>query len=272
MTAANQPLVSIIVNNYNYGRFLPGCLDALLAQTYKNIEIVCVDAFSKDESRAIFTAYAQKDPRIKLVFTEKFEPFPAVTYNYGFLNSSGDLIAMADPDDISLPQRIELQVKYLLANPDVGVCGTNCREFNDHQDILVETTVERNVSLAAPPARNPSLMLRKDCLARFGMWNWKCEFAADFEWLYRFYSNGVKFHIIPECCLMYRYAYGGNVSVTKRLNQALKLALFRTYFGLKMLNQVEFSWWRVTFRNYLSCAKQIVQFIGQRISAKKRSA
>lgn len=266
----NKPLVSIVVINYNNGRYLPQCMDSLLAQTYQNIEIVAVDALSTDDSRSILTAYAAKDQRIKLVFTEKYEPFPAVTYNYGFLNSSGDFIAVADSDDISLSHRIELQVNYLLSHPDVGVCGTNCREFNENQDILVETTVEKNVRLAAPPARNPTLMLRKDCLARFGLFNWKCEYAADFEWLYRFYSNGIKFHILEESCLMYRYAYGGNVSVTKRLNQSLKLAALRTYFGVKLFNRLGFSWWRVTFRNYLSCAKQIAIFLRARLLSKTR--
>ena len=252
------PLVSIIVNNYNHARYLRECLDSLITQTYENIEIIAVDAFSSDDSRLIFQEYARKDARIKLVFCENYEQYPAVTYNLGFLHAAGDLIAIADPDDISLARRIELQVAFLTSNPDVGVCGTHCREFNDKQDILIETTVETNIESAAPPARNPTLMLRKDCLARHGMWNWKCEFAADFEWLYRFYCGGVKFHIIDECCLMYRYAHGGNVSVHRRFNQSLKLALFRTYFGIRLFNRVGIKWWSVTIRTYLSCLKQLI--------------
>lgn len=253
-----NPLVSIVVNNYNQAPYLRECMESLISQTYRNIEIIAVDAFSSDDSREILEEYAARDSRVKLVYCTQYEPFPAITYNLGFLNTTGDFIAIADPDDISLSRRIELQVEFLLANPDVGVCGTNCREFNKNQDILVETTVEKNVRNAAPPARNPTLMLRKECLAKFGMWNWKCEYAADFEWLYRFYCGGVKFHILKECCLMYRYSHGSNVSTHKRLNQTLKLAKFRTIFGIRLFNQVGLNWWKMTISTYLYSVKQLV--------------
>ncbi len=241
-----EPLVSIVVNNYNYGRYLPDCLNALLSQSYQNIEIIAVDALSTDDSRAILQEYAARDKRIKLVFCEKHEQYPAITYNLGFLKATAEFIAVNDADDVSLNDRIERQVQYLLSHPDVGVCGTNCREFNENQDVLVETTVEKNVAGAASPARTPVLMFRRELLARHGMWNWKCEYAADFEWLYRWYCGGVKFHILEECCLMYRSAHGGNVSVTKVINQTLKLALFRTYFGVRLLRAVGVGWWRMT--------------------------
>lgn len=266
----DEPLVSIIVSNYNYGKYLRMCLDALIAQTYRNIEIVGVDAFSTDDSRAIFEEYAAKDARIKLVFCQRYEKYPSVTYNMGFLRSTGEFIAIADPDDISLRHRIEHQVRYLLSHPEIDVCGTNCREFNDEQDILVVTTVERNVQNAAPPARNPSLMLRKDCLARHGLWNWRCEMAADFEWLYRFYCGGAKFHILEECCLMYRYAYGTNISSTRRLNQTLKLALFRTYFGVRLFRSVGFRWWRTVFSTYLYAIKQFALYLRTVVSPKPK--
>jgi glycosyltransferase involved in cell wall biosynthesis len=261
----DEPLVSIIVSNYNYGKYLRTCLDALTAQTYRNIEIVGVDAFSADESRAIFEEYASKDVRIKLVFCPRYEKYPSVTYNMGFLHSKGEFIAIADPDDISLSHRIEQQVRYLLAHPEIDVCGTNCREFNDDQDVLVVTTVERNVQNAAPPVRNPSLMLRKACLAKHGLWDWRCEMAADFEWLYRFYCGGAKFHILEECCLMYRHAYGTNVSSTRSLNQTLKLALFRTYFGVQLFRSVGFRWWRMTFITYLYASKLLAIWLRSQI-------
>lgn len=243
---SETPLVSIVVNNYNQGRYLPDCLNGLLAQTHQNIEIIAVDALSTDDSRAILRDYAARDKRIKLVLCEQYEAFPAITYNLGFLNATAEFIAVNDADDISLSDRIERQLDYLLSHSDVDACGTNCREFNENQDVLVETTVEKNVARAAPPVRNPSLMFRKNLLAKHGLWNWRCEFAADFEWLYRWYCGGVKFYIIEDCCLMYRYAHGGNVSVNKGVNQALKLALFRTLFGARLLGHVGTGWWRMT--------------------------
>lgn len=246
----SAPLVSIVVNNYNNERYLKECLDSLIAQTYRNIEIVVVDAYSSDNSRALLDEYAERDARIKLVYTESYVKYPAITYNLGFLNCSGDFIAVNDADDVSMPTRIEKQLNYLLAHPDIGVVGCNCVEFNDSMERVVLTTVEKNVRNAAPPARNPSLMFRKTVAAAHGMWRWQCEYAADFEWLYRWYAAGVRFFLLEEPLIRYRYSHGGNISNSRALNQSVKIAVFRTIFGFRMLKSTGLRWWLQTLFSY----------------------
>ena len=102
----SQICVSVVVNNFNNEQFLHSCLNSLLEQTHRNIEIVVVDAFSTDSSRRVIDEFAEKDQRIKKVYCESYEEFPAVTYNMGFLNCSGKYIVINDPDDISMPNRI----------------------------------------------------------------------------------------------------------------------------------------------------------------------
>jgi len=245
----DKPLVSIVVNNYNNELYLSECLEGLLSQTYHNIEIVVVDAFSSDGSRQIIDAYAKRDSRVKRVYCSAYEKYPAITYNLGFLNCQGDYMAINDPDDVSMPKRIEAQINYLLNNPEVDVVGCNCYEFNADYNELVETTVEKNVVSAASPARNPSLMFRKEVMAKHGFWRWQCEYAADFEWLYRWYTAGVRFYILPQAYLRFRKAYGTNISTTKTINQSVKLALFGTWFGLRLLGKVGFKWWWITAKN-----------------------
>jgi len=245
-----RPLVSILVNNFNNEKYISECIESLLSQTYDNIEIVIVDAYSTDSSRLIIDSYAKLDSRIKKVYCKSYERYPAITYNLGFLNCSGEYIAINDPDDISLPERIEAQINFLLANSSIGVVGCNCFEFNENMKILIETTVEKNILYAAPPVRNPCLMLRKEVLARHGLWRWQSEYAADFEWLFRFYVGGVKFYILNTPYVMYRKSHGTNISQSKLFNQGLKVAIFRTWFGLKLINKVGFNWWFATLRNY----------------------
>jgi len=244
-----KPLVSVVVNNYNNGLYIGACLESLLLQTYQNIEIVVVDAFSSDDSRSIINSYADKDFRIKKVYCNSYEQYPAITYNLGFLNCSGGFIAINDPDDISMSNRIEAQANYLLHNPAVDAVGCNCFEFNDEFNILVETTVEKNVQNAAPPVRNPCLMLRKEVLAAHGLWKWQCEYAADFEWLLRFYAGGVKFYNLQTPYVKYRKS-ASNISSTKLFNQGLKVAKFRTLYGLILFRQVGLAWWYATLRTY----------------------
>lgn len=245
----NPPLVSVVVNNYNNERYLRDCLDSLIGQSYKNIEMVVVDAFSTDGSRTLLDSYALLDSRIKLVYSDSYIKYPAISYNLGFLSCSGEFIAVNDPDDISMPTRIEKQLNYLLLNDKNDVVGCNCIEFNDSMERTVITTAEDNIKNAAPPARNPSLMFRKIVIARHGMWRWQCEYAADFEWLYRWYSSGVSFFIIQEPLIRYR-SHGGNISNSRAINQALKLAIFRTYFGFKLIKSSGLRWWSRTLSSY----------------------
>ena len=76
----NSPLVSIVVNNYNNEKYLKDCVEALLRQTYRNIEIVIVDAFSTDKSRELINKFAHYDSRIKPIFTDSYKKYPQVSH------------------------------------------------------------------------------------------------------------------------------------------------------------------------------------------------
>ena len=241
--------MSIVVNNYNNERYLSDCLDNLIAQTYKNIEIVVVDALSTDKSRELIKRYIDRDSRIKKIFTNAYEKYPANTYNLGFLNCSGDFIAINDPDDISMPSRIEKQLSFLLKNPKVDAVGCNVIEFNEKIERVISTTVKKNIISASPPVRNPTIMFKKIVMAKHGMWRWQNEYASDFEWLYRWYTSKVTFSIIEEPLVRYRYAHGKNISTNYKIEQAKKLAKFRIFFGFKLIKEVNFIWWITTLKN-----------------------
>ena len=93
-------------------------------------------------------------------------------------------------------------------------------------------------------------MFRKSVAAAHGLWRWQCEYAADFEWLYRWYTSGVRFLILEEPLIRYRYSHGGNISNVHALNQSVKVAIFRTYFGLKMFKLSGVRWWLATSSSY----------------------
>ncbi len=245
-----NPRVSVVVNNYNNEQYLRDCLEGLVNQTYDNIEIVIVDALSTDNSRKIIDEYATKHKNIKTIYTETYIKYPAISYNLGFLNCTGDFIAINDPDDISLKTRIEKQLEYLLDNLNIDVVGSNVIEFNENLERVIYTTVKENVRNAYPPARNPTLMFRKSLMAYHGFWRWQSEYAADFEWLYRWYSSGVTFYIIQEPLVKYRYSHGGNLSNNFATSQTYKLAIFRTKFGLKMIRTFSVFWWIKTLDTY----------------------
>jgi glycosyltransferase involved in cell wall biosynthesis len=111
----NKPLVSILIDNYNYGRFLSKAIDSALNQEYQNLEVIVVDDGSTDGSRKIIESYGE---RIKPVLKENGGQSSA--FNAGFAVSKGEIICLLDSDDIFGPQKIERITATYAKNPDVG--------------------------------------------------------------------------------------------------------------------------------------------------------
>ena len=91
---ANELRVSIIINNYNYDRFLAQAIDSALNQTYPNIEVIVVDDGSTDSSRQIITSYGDA---IKPVLQPNSKQ--GIAFNNGFNHSTSDIINFLDADD-----------------------------------------------------------------------------------------------------------------------------------------------------------------------------
>jgi len=109
-----RPLVSVIIDNYNYGRYLKQAIDSVLSQAYQNIEVVVVDDGSTDDSPTILAEYGG---RIKAVLKSNGGQSSAL--NAGFANSSGQIICLLDSDDWFFAEKVERVVEYFEANATV---------------------------------------------------------------------------------------------------------------------------------------------------------
>ena len=102
-------LISIIVPVYNVESYLPTCIESLVNQTYRNIEIVLVDDGSPDNCPALCDLYAAKDSRIKVI--HKTNGGQSDARNFGLAEASGEYIMFVDSDDIIVPYAVEEAVK-----------------------------------------------------------------------------------------------------------------------------------------------------------------
>ena len=112
----DNPLVSVIVPNYNYSQYLENCLNSILNQNYSNLEIIFVDDGSNDRSVTIAEEFGE---RVK-VFVQEHQGVNAAR-NLGIKNATGTYIALCDSDDVWLPEKIELQVNFLESNGEFGL-------------------------------------------------------------------------------------------------------------------------------------------------------
>lgn len=116
--------ISVIIPVYNAEKYIAGCLDALCAQTFGDIEVLCVDDGSTDGSGSILAEYAGKDPRIR-VFSQA-NAGPAVARNLGLKNAGGRYVMFCDADDSYRPDCCERMLRTMTEKrPDVAVC--RCR-------------------------------------------------------------------------------------------------------------------------------------------------
>ena len=125
---AEQPLVSVIVAAYNVERYLPAALESVLAQTYKNLEILVVDDGSTDKTPGICDTYARKDSRIRVIHKENGGLSDA--RNAALPVASGDYIAYLDGDDRMQPCMIEAMVRACLLT-DAPVAAVKYRAVRE---------------------------------------------------------------------------------------------------------------------------------------------
>lgn len=125
----NDALVSIIVPVYNVEKYLPKCLDSLICQTYKNIEIICVNDGSPDNSLAILEAYAKKDERIRIISQENKGASEA--RNNALNNANGEYIMFVDGDDWVDTDTIEIAFNTLKEHNADVVMWDYVREFEN---------------------------------------------------------------------------------------------------------------------------------------------
>lgn len=133
-----KPLVSIIVPIYNVERYLGRCLDSIEKQTYFDIEIICVEDCSSDDSLQILADY-QTHPRIKVIYHDKNQGLGAAR-DTGIKNSSGQYIVFVDSDDYIAPDYIQNYVEVFAENVDIVIGGY--------------TRIEGNKSVAYPLVDN----------------------------------------------------------------------------------------------------------------------
>lgn len=120
MTVADPPLVSVIIPTYNRAQLLRRSIFSVLAQTYRNLELIVVDDCSTDDTPAIVSAIA--DSRLRYLRRQQ-NGHAAAARNQGIAAARGELIAFQDDDDCWLVQKLEKQVHALLAAPaEVGWC------------------------------------------------------------------------------------------------------------------------------------------------------
>ncbi len=127
-----MPKVSVIVPCYNVAPYLERCLDSLLGQTLRDIEIICIDDKSTDNSLEILNKYAEQDKRITVIAHEQNSGV-STARNNGMAAAKGEYIGFVDPDDyVDLDFYEKLYNKATASGADITVGNIKETSFNGH--------------------------------------------------------------------------------------------------------------------------------------------
>lgn len=134
------PLVTVLMPCYNAMPYLPEAIESIINQTYTNLEILCINDGSTDETGEVLEQYASIDKRIRVVHNERNIKLIA-TLNKGIGLANGEYIARMDADDISFPDRIEYMIKIFQDNSDVDVLCPGSNNITENGDYINKNVI-----------------------------------------------------------------------------------------------------------------------------------
>jgi glycosyltransferase involved in cell wall biosynthesis len=202
--ASNQPLVSVILPTYNRAHIVSKSLQSVLAQTYRNFEVIVIDDGSTDNTKEIITTIARKDSRVKY-FKNNENKGPAGARNVGINLAKGELIAFIDDDVEWVPDKLEKQVNLLQTLPEnyTVVYSGVYKIFNDKKiyfsprDVYSKEGIVFNFFFKGMLGDTPSMLVRKSALFNVGLFDEKLPISEDRELAFRL-SKKYKFEVIDE--------------------------------------------------------------------------
>lgn len=200
------PTVSVVLPVYNGEAFLREAVDSILSQTFRDLELLLIDDFSTDGSRRIAEDYAQRDARVRVI-TNTHDKGLAGAENTGLEAATGTYIARMDHDDISLPERLERQVAFLEAHPEVTLCGTWVRLIGKHAGVEWKLPTDwdtiRCTMLFCGALAHPTVMWRRADFERHH-WRYDAAYKSDDYELWTRIAEQAWLVNLPEILFLYR--------------------------------------------------------------------
>lgn len=149
-------LISVILPVYNVASYLPKCLESIINQSYKELEIICIDDMSEDDSYNVLKSYADMDSRIK-IFKNSKNLGVGLTRNKGLKLAQGEYIHFVDPDDWVEDELYEKLSKKLNEFQNIDVLYFSYNIFDNENNVFIPQNFKNRTILnrILNPVNNP---------------------------------------------------------------------------------------------------------------------
>ncbi len=226
-----NPLVTIICINYNQGRFIEECIDSVVHQSYKNLEIILMDDASEDDSIYKINRISEKYQNIRVLINDQ-NIGNCKTFNLGFRESSGEFVLDLACDDLLEPNMIERSINRFISIPkDYGVHHSQVTLIDEdgavigHDNPVPPNEGDLYKRLISEYFVNPaSMLIRREVLEELGGYDENL-FYEDFDFWIRS-SRKWKYTFTSEPLVKKRIVKGSHSSSqNKFFNQHQKSTL-----------------------------------------------
>lgn len=205
-TTIKKPKVSVLMSVFNGEKYLREAVDSILNQTFKDFEFLIINDGSTDKTEAILKSY--DDPRIK-VYNNRENIGLSKSLNIGLQMAKGEYISRQDADDISMPERLKMQVDFLNNHPDYAVIGTFAQVLNEDSgktQLWKKPIADADLRKFLKKSNcivHGSAMIRKSSLLDVGFYYAPMEKSQDYELWLRL-SKKYKMANIPKPLYLWR--------------------------------------------------------------------
>ena len=214
MAGMARPRISVCIPAYNHERYIRGCINSVLGQSFTDFEIVITDDCSTDGTVDVVKSFS--DPRIRL-FQLARNQGPSVAANNNFREARGDFLCPLASDDLFRPEKLERQLAFLESNPQIGVAFSYMRYVDErgaeipnhfgYQWVEVENRSRelwlRNFFYQGNSLSAPTAMIRRSVLDKIGPVDPRLLQTQDLDlWIRVCLQFDV--HVIPERLIDYR--------------------------------------------------------------------
>jgi len=184
-------LVSVIIPVFNGEKYIAHALKSIYCQTYKNFEVICVDDGSTDRSAGIIRNFESI-----IYHYQENKGIPAAR-NTGIKLSQGELIALLNQDDLWLPDKLRLQVNYLLKHPEVAMVHSNINISKNEITISPKTSNNKRHKgififdelYLGNFIFSLTVLVRRECLGVSGFFDEEIRLASDYDLWLRMAAN-----------------------------------------------------------------------------------
>lgn len=230
-----EELISIVLPVYNGEKYLRESIDSVLAQTYKNWELLIVDDCSTDSSAAIAKEYASKDRRIYYYRNENNLRLPR-NLNKGFRLAKGDYLTWTSDDNKFKPTALEKMYDALKNNQNAQFVFASCRVINSEGEEIEYIMVDdkRKKQIVGHNVVGACFMYTRKAYEEVGEYNPDFTLVEDYDYWQRIYA---KFNAVAISDILYEYRWhdGALTSTMKKdaFNKTLEKMLLknRSLFG-----------------------------------------